>query len=90
MGEVAIVGFRVGTFELDHAREETEEEGLGEILRSDAFAPQFVQKRPIAAVDRTADTSQVLEPVVGGDAVDVVNSLACWDSFAAPCAIDSS
>ena len=57
MGEVAVVGFSVGTLILDHAREEAEEEGLGEILRSDAFAPQFVQKRSITAIDGTADTS---------------------------------
>ena len=89
-GEVFVLGVRMGAFVVDHTGEETKEEWFGEILRTDALTPQFVQERSVATIDSSADTSQVLVTVVGGDTVDVVDGLAGWNVFFSPGGIDSS
>ena len=73
--------------ELNHAVEETEEEVSGVVLWTDAVLTQFVQERPIPAVYRSADASQVLDAVIECVAVDMVDSHSRWDGLAAPSAV---
>ena len=49
---------------------------------------EHTKEAAIATIDCIGDTSEVADTVVGGTAVDVVDSHACWDVFSSPCDID--
>ena len=69
-------------FELRHAVEEAEEVDTRNAHRINTFVAQFAQEAAVTIIDGITDLSQVLETVIGGAAVDVVDSHTGRDGFA--------
>ena len=87
IGEFPVSPIRYGRFEFGHAVEITQEVGTVDVGSVDTLVTQFGYKSAIAAICSSVYLPEVLEPVVGGDAVDMVNSHAGFDRLD-PCNID--
>ena len=66
-------------FDFGHTSEITEEIGSLHLFRVDAFVTEFAEKTAVAHVGTQVYLPEVLEPVVGGDAVDMVDGHAGFD-----------
>lgn len=75
-------------FELRHAVEIAEQHPPLDGGRIDADVLQFAQEAAVAGVDCAADAAEVADVVVGGAAVDVVDSHTGRDGLLAPSDID--
>ena len=87
-GEVLVLGGGVRGFELRHAGEVAEEVGTLNGCRIYIFVPQFACEAAIAAVDSTADATQVAIVIVRGATVNMVDGHAGGNGFVAPREID--